>query len=68
MFLLAGIPLLHLADTMEIFTRILMYLTNKQQTAQAQSIIRKDLSNTGNWTSDTQFVLNEVQKGDEGTI
>ena len=40
----------------------LMYLTNKQQTAQAQHIIQK-ISPTQVITSDTQFVLNEVQKG-----
>lgn len=61
MFLLAGTPLLFLPILWKYLPESLMYLTNKQQTAQAQSIIRK-ISPTQIIGSDTQFVLNEVQK------
>ncbi|WKT74614.1 MFS transporter [Acinetobacter variabilis] len=64
MFLLAGTPLLFLPILWKYLPESLMYLTNKQQTAQAQSIIQK-ISPTQVIGSDTQFVLNEVQKGDE---
>lgn len=67
MFLLAGTPLLFLPILWKYLPESLMYLTNKQQTAQAQSIIRK-ISPTQVIGSDTQFVLNEVQKGDEAPL
>lgn len=67
MFLLAGTPLLFLPILWKYLPESLMYLTNKQQTAQAQSIIQK-ISRTQVIGSDTQFVLNEVQKGDEAPL
>ncbi|WP_074382754.1 MFS transporter [Acinetobacter pseudolwoffii] len=67
MFLLAGIPLLLLPILWKYLPESLMYLTNKQQTAQANDIIQK-ISPTQVITSDTQFVLNEVQKGDEAPL
>lgn len=67
MFLLAGTPLLFLPILWKYLPESLMYLTNKQQTAQAQSIIQK-ISPTQVIGSDTQFVLNEVQKGDEAPL
>lgn len=67
MFLLAGTPLLFLPILWKYLPESLMYLTNKQQTAQAQSIIQK-ISPTQIIGSDTQFVLNEVQKGDEAPL
>jgi len=67
MFLLAGTPLLFLPILWKYLPESLMYLTNKQQTAQAQSIIQK-ISPTQIIGSDTQFVLNGVQKGDEAPL
>ncbi|PUR01068.1 aromatic acid/H+ symport family MFS transporter [Acinetobacter schindleri] len=67
MFLLAGTPLLFLPILWKYLPESLMYLTNKQQTAQAQNIIQK-ISPTQVIGSDTQFVLNEVQKGDEAPL
>ena len=67
MFLLAGIPLLILPILWKYLPESLMYLTNKQQTAKAHDIIQK-ISPTQVITSDTQFVLNEVQKGDEAPL
>ncbi|MFV5490742.1 aromatic acid/H+ symport family MFS transporter [Acinetobacter sp. ASP199] len=67
MFLLAGAPLLFLPILWKYLPESLMYLTNKQQTAQAQHIIQK-ISPTQVITSDTQFVLNEVKKGDEAPL
>lgn len=67
MFLLAGTPLLFLPILWKYLPESLMYLTNKQQTAEAQNIIQK-ISPTQVIGSDTQFVLNEVQKGDEAPL
>ncbi|WP_284879355.1 MFS transporter [Acinetobacter variabilis] len=67
MFLLAGTPLLFLPILWKYLPESLMYLTNKQQTAEAQNIIQK-ISPTQIIGSDTQFVLNEVQKGDEAPL
>lgn len=67
MFLLAGTPLLFLPMLWKYLPESLMYLTNKQQTAEAQNIIQK-ISPTQVIGSDTQFVLNEVQKGDEAPL
>ncbi|WP_216935456.1 MULTISPECIES: aromatic acid/H+ symport family MFS transporter [unclassified Acinetobacter] len=67
MFLLAGIPLLLLPVIWKFLPESLMYLTNKQQTVKAHDIIQK-ISPTQVITSDTQFVLNEVQKGDEAPL
>ncbi|MGO1062635.1 MFS transporter [Acinetobacter lwoffii] len=67
MFLLAGVPLLILPILWKYLPESLMYLTNKQQTAKAHDIIQK-ISPTQVITSDTQFVLNEVQKGDEAPL
>ena len=67
MFLLAGTPLLFLPILWKYLPESLMYLTNKQQTVEAQNIIQK-ISPTQIIGSDTQFVLNEVQKGDEAPL
>src|SRR5690606_10960093 len=67
MCLLAGIPLLLLSILWKYLLESLMYFTYKQQTAQANDIIQK-ISTTQVITSDTQFVLNEVQKGDEAPL
>lgn len=67
MFLLAGTPLLFLPILWKYLPESLMYLTNKQQTGEAQNIIQK-ISPTQVIGSDTQFVLNEVQKGDEAPL
>lgn len=67
MFLLAGIPLLLLPVIWKYLPESLMYLTNKNQTSQAHDIIQK-ISPEQVITSDTQFVLNEVQKGDEAPL
>lgn len=67
MFLLAGIPLLLLPILWKYLPESLMYLTNKQQITQANNIIQK-ISSTQVITSDTLFVLNEVQKGDEAPL
>lgn len=67
MFLLAGIPLLLLPILWKYLPESLMYLTNKQQITQANNIIQK-ISPTQVITSDTLFVLNEVQKGDEAPL
>ncbi|MDM1323789.1 MULTISPECIES: aromatic acid/H+ symport family MFS transporter [Acinetobacter] len=67
MFLLAGIPLLLLPVIWKYLPESLMYLTNKNQTSQAHDIIQK-ISPEQVITHDTQFVLNEVQKGDEAPL
>ncbi|WP_180096636.1 MULTISPECIES: aromatic acid/H+ symport family MFS transporter [unclassified Acinetobacter] len=67
MFLLAGIPLLLLPLLWKYLPESLMYLTNKNQTSQAHDIIQK-ISPEQVITHDTQFVLNEVQKGDEAPL
>lgn len=67
MFLLAGIPLLLLPLLWKYLPESLMYLTNKKRTIQAHDIIQK-ISPTQVITPDTQFVLNEVQKGDEAPL
>ena len=67
MFLLAGTPLLLLPIFWTYLPESLVDMTNKQQTGQAQSVIGK-ISPTQVIGSDTQFVLNEVQKGDEAPL
>ncbi len=67
MFLLAGIPLLLLPILWKYLPESLMYLTNRKQTQQAHDIIQK-ISPDQQIGPETEFVLNEVQKGDEAPL
>ncbi|WP_180176422.1 MULTISPECIES: aromatic acid/H+ symport family MFS transporter [unclassified Acinetobacter] len=67
MFLLAGTPLLLLPVIWKFLLESLMYLTVKKETEKAHVIIQK-LSPEQQITAQTEFVLNEVKKGDEAPL
>lgn len=67
MFLLAGTPLLLLPVIWKFLPESLMYLTVKKETEKAHVIIQK-LSPEQQITAQTEFVLNEVKKGDEAPL
>ncbi len=67
MFYIAGIPLLALPLIWKFLPESLMYLTVKNETVKAQKIIRK-ISPEQEIHAHTQFVLNEVKKGDEAPL
>lgn len=67
MFYIAIVPLLVLPIIWRFLPESLMYLTNKGQTGQVRSIVQK-LEPTLNISTHTQFILNEVTKGDEASV
>ncbi|MDM1770938.1 MULTISPECIES: aromatic acid/H+ symport family MFS transporter [Acinetobacter] len=67
MFYLAGTPLLLLPLLWKFLPESLMYLTNKKEIEQTRSIVQK-ISPSQQLNGDTEFVLNEVTKGDEAPV
>ena len=67
MFLLAGTPLLLLPVIWMFLPESLMYLTVKNQTVKSHGIIQK-IAPQLSIQKDTQFVLNDVLKGDEAPL
>ncbi|EIM38065.1 MFS transporter [Acinetobacter schindleri] len=67
MFYIAGVPLLALPLIWKFLPESLMYLTVKNQTVEARNIIKK-ISPAQDITENSQFVLNEVKKGDEAPL
>lgn len=67
MFYIAGVPLLALPLIWKFLPESLMYLTVKNQTVEARNIIKK-ISPAQDVTENSQFVLNEVKKGDEAPL
>ncbi|MCG2608475.1 aromatic acid/H+ symport family MFS transporter [Acinetobacter sp. SM34] len=67
MFLLAGAPLLLLPVIWMFLPESLMYLTAKNQTVKSHGIIQK-IAPQLSIQKDTQFVLNDVLKGDEAPL
>jgi len=67
MFLLAGAPLLLLPVIWMFLPESLMYLTAKNETAKSHGIIQK-IAPQLSIQQGTQFVLNDVLKGDEAPL
>lgn len=67
MFYIAIIPFIALPVIWKFLPESLMYLTNKKQTAQVQHIVAK-ISPQEQLHANTEFVLNEVTKGDEAPL
>ncbi|TCB70565.1 aromatic acid/H+ symport family MFS transporter [Acinetobacter sp. ANC 4216] len=67
MFLLAGTPLLLLPVIWMFLPESLMYLTAKNETAKSHGIIQK-IAPQLSIQQGTQFVLNDVLKGDEAPL
>lgn len=67
MFYIAGVPLLALPLIWKFLPESLMYLTVKNQTVEARNLIKK-ISPAQDVTENSQFVLNEVKKGDEAPL
>lgn len=67
MFYIAGVPLLALPLIWKFLPESLMYLTVRNQTVEARNIIKK-ISPAQDVTENSQFVLNEVKKGDEAPL
>ncbi|WP_180095584.1 MULTISPECIES: MFS transporter [unclassified Acinetobacter] len=67
MFYIAIIPLVALPLIWKFLPESLMYLTNKKELEQTRNIVQK-ISPTQQLNGDTEFVLNEVIKGDEAPV
>lgn len=67
MFYIAVIPLLALPVIWKFLPESLMYLTNKGETEQVRRMVQK-VAPEQQITSQTQFVLDEVAKGDEAPL
>lgn len=67
MFYIAIIPLVALPLIWKFLPESLMYLTNKKELEQTRSIVQK-ISPSQQLNGDTEFVLNEVTKGDEAPV
>lgn len=67
MFYIAIIPLVALPLIWKFLPESLMYLTNKKEIEQTRNIVQK-ISPTQALNGDTEFVLNEVIKGDEAPV
>ena len=67
MFYIAIIPLMALPLIWKFLPESLMYLTNKKEIEQTRSIVQK-ISPSQQLNGDTEFVLNEVTKGDEAPV
>ena len=67
MFYIAIIPLVALPLIWKFLPESLMYLTNKKEIEQTRSIVQK-ISPRQQLNGDTEFVLNEVTKGDEAPV
>ncbi|MDO5541786.1 MAG: MFS transporter [Acinetobacter sp.] len=67
MFYIAIIPLVALPLIWKFLPESLMYLTNKKELEQTRNIVQK-ISPTQALNGDTEFVLNEVIKGDEAPV
>ncbi|ENV69716.1 MFS transporter [Acinetobacter towneri] len=67
MFYIAIIPLVALPLIWKFLPESLMYLTNKKEIEQTRSIVQK-ISPSQQLNGDTEFVLNEVTKGDEAPV
>jgi len=67
MFYIAIIPLVTLPLIWKFLPESLMYLTNKKEIEQTRSIVQK-ISPSQQLNGDTEFVLNEVTKGDEAPV
>ncbi|MBF4520372.1 MFS transporter [Acinetobacter towneri] len=67
MFYIAIIPLVALPLIWKFLPESLMYLTNKKEIEQTRNIVQK-ISPTQQLNGDTEFVLNEVIKGDEAPV
>ena len=67
MFYIAILPLLALPLVWKFLPESLMYLTNKGETETVRKIVQK-IAPEQNITATTQFVLNEVGKGDEAPL
>lgn len=67
MFYIAGVPLLALPLIWKFLPESLMYLTVRNQTVEARNIIKK-ISPAQDVTENSQFILNEVKKGDEAPL
>ncbi|MEZ7922738.1 MAG: MFS transporter [Acinetobacter towneri] len=66
-FYIAIIPLVALPLIWKFLPESLMYLTNKKEIEQTRSIVQK-ISPSQQLNGDTEFVLNEVTKGDEAPV
>ncbi|MCD0188089.1 MFS transporter [Acinetobacter sp. PW68] len=67
MFYIAIIPLVALPLIWKFLPESLMYLTNKKEIEQTRTIVKK-ISPSHQLNGDTEFVLNEVTKGDEAPV
>lgn len=67
MFYIAIIPLVALPLIWKFLPESLMYLTNKKEIEQTRKIVQK-ISPSHQLNGDTEFVLNEVTKGDEAPV
>lgn len=67
MFYIAIIPLVALPLIWKFLPESLMYLTNKKEIEQTRTIVQK-ISPSHQLNVDTEFVLNEVTKGDEAPV
>lgn len=67
MFYIAIIPLVALPLIWKFLPESLMYLTNKKEIEQTRTIVQK-ISPSHQLNGDTEFVLNEVTKGDEAPV
>ena len=67
MFYIAALPLIALPLIWKFLPESLMYLTNKNQTEQVRTNVKK-IAPEKNITADTQFVLDEVTAGDEAPL
>lgn len=67
MFYIAIIPLVALPLIWKFLPESLMYLTNKKEIEQTRTIVQK-ISPSQQLNGDTEFVLNEVTKGDEAPV
>lgn len=67
MFYIAIIPLVVLPLIWKFLPESLMYLTNKKEIEQTRTIVQK-ISPSQQLNGDTEFVLNEVTKGDEAPV
>ena len=66
-FYIAIIPLVALPLIWKFLPESLMYLTNKKEIEQTRTIVQK-ISPSHQLNGDTEFVLNEVTKGDEAPV
>lgn len=67
MFYIAIIPLVALPLIWKFLPESLMYLTNKKEIEQTRTIVQK-ISPSHQLNGDTEFVLNEVTKGNEAPV